>query len=279
MFHELLIDDITLWVRVSKFDNHLNGINGIFIVDSLCNDIIDIERSLGSPFDKTPSLRYFGRTFRLYINGVGWGQSKDIVSAYQDYEYEFYFIAQAENEDSCALSNTVIWDCGDKTQCYFKDVQEIAGGDVKKLADQALRLIDHYRFYQPTEDMPTPSSNEHCTYSDDVAAVIVGSKPATIFNEFHLSKDPLLVLLLKEAYARGLDVQTVPNFCDGHSVVIGLPYNVREIVQIMSQAVRDNEVSSYFYERLGMLTGIPSVNVHTMIQNVKDFGFNRCVNC
>jgi hypothetical protein len=81
--------------------------------------------------------------------------------------------------------------------------------------------------------------------------------------------------MICEANARGMSMQTVHNFSNTKSVVVGVEYNVKEISEIMQRAVQNKEVNAYYYERLGDLLGLPQESVESFISNLKDFGFNR----
>lgn len=292
---KLECNSTTLWVNVRNFSInygynrycHLNGrstyitgkneIVGKFTVDSVNNSISDIQNVLGNPFDKKPLLDYGGQDYELFITGIKWDYEDhpiaetEILGHFLHYYCDFLAVP-ASTEDQTEDDNHVLWDTSCKR--WSDDIDDLLGDDSSKLVEKAAGLIDFYKFYHASTECPTPSSKEGASHADDIAAIIAGTKPATVFDESILGRNPLVVLLLREAYIRGFDIETVDNFNQTRSVVVGVPHNVRQIVQIMGQAVKHDAVSYYYYERLGDLIGLPEESIDNFIKNIKDFGFN-----
>jgi len=282
----LTTNDFFIMVRVTNMTLNIGQFNrseirGNFTADSVNNSIKDIQNCLSNPFNVSFLLQYNDRLYDLYITGMKWGvdplQDEEEETFGHFLQYHCTFVANPHGA-STPDPNVIIWDIGN-TNHSERDLKELIGDDLNSLGKQAILLIEKYRNYRATIDCPTPSYLDDAGIADDVAAVLAGRKPAAIFDESSLSRETILPLLLQEAYVRGMQVETVEHFGTKHSrtrsIVVGIPYHVKQIVQIVIQAVRDNEVSSYYYERLGELIGMPQENIHQLIENMRDFGFNR----
>lgn len=256
-------------------------IRGKFEVNNIHNATLDIQNCLGNPFNKRPKLEYNTKEYPIVLTGVTWGFEHPEEGFGQYLSYSCTFIATGYDHVSSGKEDTnrVIWDAG-RIDISILDIQELVGEeDIDILADRALALLEKYDKYQPTSDHPCPSSVEGIGVEEDVAAVLALTKPAAVLNETELSHNPLLVLLVKEVQARGLRVETVENFgtkhTKVHSIVVGIPYNVRQIVELIRQGVEHDSVNEYYYWRLGKLLGHPDDALANFVKNVKDFGFNR----
>jgi hypothetical protein len=262
--------------RSAYVESGHNDIKGEFTVDSVDNDLILVQSTLKSPFRAKPILEYGDQTYEIILTGINW-RLDPLVSNGETFghylQYNCEFIAFPLNDFEEEPKNRVIWDSGCKNE--FNDLSELVGENVQELASTAMKLIDKYVFFRAKVECPTPSYQEDATFADDVAAVIAGTKPAAVFEQSSLGKDDLLVFLLKEAQARGLKIETVDNFSKTKSIVVGDSYHVRQIVQIMNQAVKDNAVNDYYYEKLGDLIGLPVETIRNFNDNARDFGFNR----
>lgn len=284
-------DGISLLVHVNNFSINNNNIRcygldgslynlsghseikGVFTIDSVNNDSKVVSQISNNIFNYRPILEYSGESYELALTSINWNFNltyDEIFGRYHQCRCEFLAF---RTTDVDKIKNRVIWDSGCKSR--FDDLQELIGSDVNELAHKAIELIDRYKFFTPSEECPTPSYRENATFSDDVAAIIAGTKPAVVFAESFLSNDDLLLLLLKEANARGFKIETVNGFAETKSIVVGHSYPVSQIVQIINQAVRDNAVNDYYYERLGDLIGLPTETIQKFNKNIKDFGFNR----
>lgn len=300
----LSVNDVSLAVHVTEMDisyNHdmirdLRGnvftinvpaeIRGCFTADSVNNSIADIQNCLSNPFNQNSILDYNDRLYDIFITGMKWGvdplrDEEDAVFGHF-LQYQCTFIANRRDREVPVQpeSNVVMWDVYVRQNYVVRDLRELVGtDDLESVATKAVALIDKYAKYRATADCPTPSFPEGAGSSDDVAAVLAGSKPAAIFDESCLGREEMLPLLIQEVSARGMQVETVDHFgtqfSQTRSIVVGIPYHVRQIVQIISQAVRDNVVSDYYYERLGELTGMPRESTHRLLSTMRDFGFNR----
>ena len=265
----------TLLVCLEELRHTKHSIEGKFVVNSIHNTVKDIQDCLNSPFNQKPILELDGREVTITITGVNWGFDYNAENTFSNLlSYQCTFTAFGAREIPSDKENRVIWDAG-RFEISIMDIQELVGGeDIDALADRALELIEKYANYEPTVNHPCPSSFEGTGIEEDVAAVLALKKPAAVFDETELV-NPLLVLLIKEVQARGLRVETVESFGGNHSVVVGLPYNVRQITEIIRQGVENDSVNEYFYWRVGKLLGHPDDALAKFIENVKDFGFNR----
>jgi hypothetical protein len=197
---------------------------------------------------------------------------EDMISQYSNMTCRF----SARNAPEVPVKTcNVLWDAGLDETCNVTDLEVLVGSDLEEVANHALYLIDKYSFYNASVECPTPSCKEGATLADDLAAVLAGTKPATVIEESALGRYPVIPFMICEANARGMSMQTVHNFSNTKSVVVGVEYNVKEISEIMQRAVQNKEVNAYYYERLGDLLGLPQESVESFISNLKDFGFNR----
>ncbi|PIZ61376.1 hypothetical protein COY20_00375 [Candidatus Shapirobacteria bacterium CG_4_10_14_0_2_um_filter_40_12] len=112
-----------------------------------------------------------------------------------------------------------------------------------------LRQIDRQKDFHPTPDKPTPSdlTNDE---TDDVAAVIAGTKPAALIPE------RLTTPLVDFARGKGFSVRKIQDLIGNNRLAIGLPENVDQIVMLVNNA-REHGVSPLYHKLLGKALGYP----------------------
>lgn len=287
----LTVNNVHLYVRVG--DLSLNAgrgrpgfpgrtvaeVRGWFSADSVDNSVADIQACLSSPFNVMASLEYDGAEYDLFITGMKWGvdalQADDDVFGHR-LQYRCTFVASPTAGAvavGASRGNAVVWDVGLQRTADLRDMGELVGGDVFQLAAEAVRLIDKYRRFRASPDCPQPSAAEGAGGADDVAAVLAGQKPAACVDQACLAREPVLSLLLREVAARGMQVEAA-EYPAGHCLVAGIPYHVRQLVQLLGQAARDGAGTAYYYQRLYELLGMPRPPAD-QITPPRDFGFNR----
>jgi hypothetical protein len=250
-------------------------IKGTLTLNNIYNSIRDIQSFLSTEHDY--HLEMDDKGYEIYItNASSTADVRGNVTYRCDFVARYTEInAPAQNKEE----NTVMWDSGSSARKTFLDMQQLTGvDDLFALEKEAIYLIEKQSIFCPNVKYPTPSVMPGASFVDDIAAVIAGTKPATIVDEIEIRRSPLAILLISEAIALGLSIESIETFrtrkTQSKSLAIGQSYNVDQIAEIMRQAVKYDNVNDHYYWRMGKLLGHPEETICEFINNVKDFGFN-----
>ncbi len=180
---ELEFNNKILWVKVNNFSVG-SDICGCLSLNSKDNDIGDIKECLGLNCQRA-ILAYQSNHYEVLITGIAW--------KYPEWRCNFIAIP-------CQEKNNTMWDIRKQDECTLNDMKELLGDeDLLSLERQALALIEKYRYHRPTSQL---------NGADAVAAVIAKTWSVAFFSEAELSRNPLLILLVREAHALGFAVET-----------------------------------------------------------------------
>lgn len=227
-------------------------LKGEFEVNDIYNEEANIYKFL--TLNQRPTLEYLSEIYEVIITDSASNFLPD-----NSRSFTCGFVAaplKVKKTTTSTGGNKVIWSMGCSAKPLVADLPELIDENLEELVSLAIDKINH---------------SDNKSFADELASIVAGRKNVAVANETELN-DPLVVLLLKEISVRGLDIQTVDNFdtknSGRRSIIAGKQYYVRQVKDIISQAVRSGETNSFYYYQLSRLLGKPNINI-------LDFGFNR----